>query len=114
MQGQTWGWTSPAIVGLLAAAAVYAGVPVVGEPRGGAAGRPEAVQAEELRTDGGVLAAVQFALTGASVFGAIWSQHVLGFSPIHAGLAMLPLTIPLLFVAPLAGRAYDRFGPRRC
>ena len=59
-----------------------------------------------------MLAGIQFALTGASVFGAIWSQHVLGFSPIHAGVAMLPLTIPLLFVAPMGGRMYDRFGPR--
>jgi hypothetical protein len=25
---------------------------------------------------------------------------------------MLPLTIPLLFVAPAAGRFYDRVGPR--
>ena len=25
---------------------------------------------------------------------------------------MLPLTIPLLFIAPLAGRLYDRIGPR--
>jgi MFS family permease len=55
---------------------------------------------------------VQFALVGASVFGAVWSQQVLGFSAIRAGVALLPLTIPLLFVAPVAGRLYDRVGPR--
>jgi MFS family permease len=59
-----------------------------------------------------VLAGVQFALVGASVFGAVWSQQVLGFSAIRAGVALLPLTIPLLFVAPLAGRVYDKLGPR--
>jgi MFS family permease len=35
-----------------------------------------------------------------------------GFSAIRAGVALLPLTIPLLFVAPLARRLYDRVGPR--
>jgi len=53
-------------------------------------------------TDSIVLAGVQFALVGASVFGAVWSQQVLGFSAIRAGVALLPLTIPLLFVAPVA------------
>jgi MFS family permease len=62
--------------------------------------------------DSAILAGVQFALVGASVFGAVWSQQVLGFSAIQAGTAMLPLTVPLLVVAPLAGRIYDRFGPR--
>ena len=59
-----------------------------------------------------ILAGVQFALVGASVFGAVWSQQVLGFGPIRAGVAMLPLTLPLLVVAPLGGRLYDRIGPR--
>ena len=51
-----------------------------------------------------MLAGVQFALVGASVFGAVSVQQVPGFSAIHAGVAMLPLTVPLLFVAPLGGR----------
>ena len=62
--------------------------------------------------DSAILAGVQFALVGASVFGAVWSQQVLGFGPIRAGVAMLPLTLPLLVVAPLAGRLYDRVGAR--
>ncbi len=37
---------------------------------------------------------------------------MLGFSPIEAGLAMLPITLPLLVAAPVAGRIYDRAGPR--
>jgi EmrB/QacA subfamily drug resistance transporter len=113
MQGQTWGWTSPAIVGLLAAGAVllpaflawerHAAEPLV---------RLTLYRRPNFGADSTVLAGVQFALVGASVFGAIWSQQVLGFGPIRAGVAMLPLTIPLLFAAPLAGRAYDRIGPR--
>ena len=59
-----------------------------------------------------MLAAVQFSLTGLTVFGAIYVQNVLGFSPIGAGLSLLPLTFPLLVLAPIAGRVYDRAGPR--
>jgi MFS family permease len=59
-----------------------------------------------------VMALVQFGLTGLTVFGALWSQDVLGFGPITAGLAMLPLTIPLLIVSPIVGRIYDRTGAR--
>ena len=35
-----------------------------------------------------------------------------GFTPIEAGLGMLPVTLPLLVAAPLAGRFYERAGPR--
>jgi EmrB/QacA subfamily drug resistance transporter len=113
MQGQSWGWGSPAVLALLAAAAVLVPVFLWWESR---------VQAplvtlklfreQNFGADSAVLAGVQFALVGASVFGAVWSQQVLGFSAIHAGVAMLPLTVPLLFVAPLGGRIYDRLGPR--
>ena len=67
---------------------------------------------QNFRAEGAILAGVQFALVGASVFGAIWAQEVLGFSAIRAGAALLPLTLPLLVVAPLGGRLYDRIGPR--
>ena len=69
-------------------------------------------QSSNFSADNGVLAGVQFALTGVTVFGAIFVQNVLGYTPIEAGLSLLPLTLPLLFLAPLAGRAYDRIGPR--
>jgi EmrB/QacA subfamily drug resistance transporter len=113
MQGQTWGWGSPAVIALLAAAVVLIPVFLWWETR---ASSPlvalRLYREQNFGANSAVLAGVQFALIGASVFGAVWSQQVLGFSAIHAGLAMLPLTLPLLFVAPLAGRAYDRFGPR--
>jgi MFS family permease len=37
---------------------------------------------------------------------------VLHFGPTEAGLSLLPLTLPLLVTAPLAGSIYDRIGPR--
>ena len=62
--------------------------------------------------DVSVMGAVQFGLAGLTVFGVFWTQNVLGFSPILAGAALLPLTIPLLLTSFLAGRAFDRVGPR--
>jgi EmrB/QacA subfamily drug resistance transporter len=113
MQGQTWGWTSPAVLALLATAAVLVPVFLWWETRAAAPlVQLSLYRRQNFGADSVVLAGVQFALVGASVFGAVWSQQVLGFSAIRAGVGMLPLTIPLLFVAPAAGRLYDRVGPR--
>jgi EmrB/QacA subfamily drug resistance transporter len=113
MQGQTWGWGSPVVLALLAAAAVLLPTFLWWETR---AAKPLVQLAlyrlRNFGADSAILGGVQFALVGASVFGAIWSQQVLGFSAIRAGVGMLPLTIPLLFTAPVAGRFYDRVGPR--
>jgi EmrB/QacA subfamily drug resistance transporter len=37
---------------------------------------------------------------------------VVGVEPAVAGLALLPASIPIILVGPLAGRAFDRFGGR--
>lgn len=113
MQGKTWGWDSTAIIALFAASAVLSPAFLLWERRHP---RPlvqlKLLKLQNFRAEGAILAGVQFALVGASVFGAIWAQEVLGFSAIRAGAALLPLTLPLLVVAPFAGRLYDRIGPR--
>jgi EmrB/QacA subfamily drug resistance transporter len=113
MQAQTWGWGSSGVLVLLAVSALVMPVfcwwelrcedPVV-ELRLFAAGN--------FAIDTIVLAVVQFALVGVSIFGAIWVQDALGFGPIAAGVSLLPLTLPLLPTAPLAGRINDRHGSR--
>src|ERR1700742_2920805 len=37
---------------------------------------------------------------------------VVGVSPMTAGIALIPATIPVILAGPLAGRAFDRFGGR--
>lgn len=113
MQSRSWGWGSPQTIGLLAAAAVLIPATILWELR-------QSEPLVQLRlfsnrnftADNVVLAVVQFGLTGVSVFGAIWVQDVLGFGPIQAGLSLLPLTLPLLLIAPRSGALYDRIGPR--
>ncbi|MFJ9968784.1 MFS transporter [Streptomyces avermitilis] len=55
---------------------------------------------------------VGFGFFGLSVFGTLYLQYVLGWSPTSAGLAMLPATIFAAFTAVVAGRVCARFGPR--
>ncbi len=60
-------------------------------------------------------ASVFFAV--ASLFGAVFFlaqflQTGLGYGPLGAGLRLLPWTLTLFFVAPLAGALVDRYGER--
>jgi predicted MFS family arabinose efflux permease len=113
MQSQTWGWGSAKTIGCLAAGAALLVVFVFAELHHD---QPlvnlRLFRNHNFTGDAIVLFCVEFALIGLTVFGAIWVQTVLGFSPIESGLSLLPLTFPLLFVAPMIGRVYDRIGPR--
>jgi EmrB/QacA subfamily drug resistance transporter len=113
MQSNTWGWGSPATVLLLAGGLLLVVAFVVLEWRvPSPLVQLRLFLTRNFRGDTLVLFCIQFALTGITVFGAIYAQDLLGFSPVKAGLALLPLTIPVLIVAPLSGRLYDRVGPR--
>lgn len=46
------------------------------------------------------------------IFWAIWLQKSLHFSPLIAGLALLPTTGPIIMMARIGGVWFDRFGPR--
>ncbi len=45
-------------------------------------------------------------------FLALYLQTVLGYSALNAGVQLLPLTVAIVVVAPLAGRLADRIGAR--
>jgi MFS family permease len=57
-------------------------------------------------------------LIGAAVFGmwffvSLYVQQVLGFTPIQAGLAFLPMTLSIALFSVLASRLVRRFGAKR-
>ncbi|GII01829.1 DHA2 family efflux MFS transporter permease subunit [Planobispora takensis] len=56
---------------------------------------------------------VQFGMFGAIFLLTQFLQHVLGFSPLDAGLRTLPWTVMPVLVAPLAGAFGDRIGVKR-
>ena len=47
------------------------------------------------------------------VFGALFLQQVLGFSPLMAGVALLPAVVPSLFASLVVGNFADRFDARK-
>jgi EmrB/QacA subfamily drug resistance transporter len=112
-QSSVWGWSDPRTWGLLILAVVLLAAFLLVERRA----RQPLIELRLFRSrnftgDNIVLFFVQFALIGLTVFGAIFVQDILGFSAIEAGLTLLAVTLPLLVVAPRAGKLYDRIGPR--
>jgi EmrB/QacA subfamily drug resistance transporter len=112
-ESSNWGWGSAKTIGAIGVGAVLLVAFVLIE-RGAASPLVELrlFGVRNFTGDATVLFFAQFALIGLTIFGAIFTQDVLGFTPIEAGLGMLPVTLPLLVAAPLAGRIYDRAGPR--
>jgi EmrB/QacA subfamily drug resistance transporter len=55
---------------------------------------------------------VALAMFGVFFFISLYMQGILGYSAVQAGAAFLPLTLLIVIVAPLAGKASDRFGSR--
>jgi len=114
VRGNSVGWSSPEIVGSLAAGAVVLALFVLWELRAPAPMLP--MRFFRNRT---------FALTNVSslfmffgMFGSIFLliqffQTVQGYSPLQAGLRILPWTAMPIFIAPIAGAWSDRIGGQR-
>jgi EmrB/QacA subfamily drug resistance transporter len=111
--GQQWGWTSPAIVGLLAAFVVLGAGFLVTERR---AVHPMIDLALfRSRPFSAGLASVVVAFAGlftATFLLPFFLEQGSGFSPIEAGLLLTPVPITMALVAPFSGMISDRIGPR--
>jgi len=114
MQGPDWGWGSSAVIGLLALSAIALPVFVFAEQRARdplinlkLIGNPTVVGSDIVYFAG------QFTKLAVLVFGALYLQDRLDFSPLQAGAALLAATVPLPMTAILAGRLTDRYGPRQ-
>jgi EmrB/QacA subfamily drug resistance transporter len=113
IEGQRYGWTSATIVALFAIAAVVFAVFSLWERR-----------VKQPLIDFSLFRSLNFAagnatglLLSAAMMGAfftipIFLQSVLGFSAIKAGLVMAPMSVVIIFAAPVAGTLSDRLGSK--
>jgi len=113
VEGNTWGWGSPAILGLLVLSVAAFVAFVVVEKRAVA----PVVDFDSLRSKqflGANIVAflVSFGMLAMFFFLALYMQNILGFGPLEAGVRFLPSTVLIIFAGPVAGRLADRFGPR--
>ena len=63
--------------------------------------------------DAAVMGLLQFGLLAIVLYTSIYAQQLLGYSPIAAGVAALPMVLPITVAAQVGGRWFDRFGVRR-
>lgn len=114
MQGPDWGWSDPAVWGMLLGGVILFAVFVVVELRP----RTPLIEVDLFRNVSFsvcnlVVFTGQVTKMAMFIFGALYFQHVLKMSPLVAGLALLGATAPIAFTCIPAGRFADRFGPRR-
>jgi EmrB/QacA subfamily drug resistance transporter len=113
VEGNSWGWGSLPIVGLLVGSVALLGGFVVIERRVPApiVDFPLFASRNFVGTNA-VATVVTFAMMSQFFFLALYMQDILGLSPLETGVRFLPATLMIVIFAPVAGRLTDRIGAR--
>jgi EmrB/QacA subfamily drug resistance transporter len=112
-EGQSWGWTSYPILGLLVVSADLLALFVVIELR-------VSEPLFDLRVFGRwqftnsllLVTALSVGLYAVVFYVPLYLQEFQLRTPLNTGLMMLPEALAMAFIMPIAGQIYDRFGPR--
>ncbi|PPD58768.1 DHA2 family efflux MFS transporter permease subunit [Dehalogenimonas etheniformans] len=108
VEGQSFGWTSPVILGLFGIS-LLAGVAFIVAEAKSAAPLIELSLFRNLSFSAGNILGLllMFCLVGGIFLSVMYLQMVRQFTPMHAGLLVLPLPLALMIISPLAGRLAD-------
>jgi EmrB/QacA subfamily drug resistance transporter len=113
VRANTVGWGSAEVVTSLAAGIVLFGVFLAWERRVATPMIQLGFFADRTFTAGNAVAFFLYGgLLGALFLMSQFFQNCLGYSPLEAGVRLLPWSMPTMFVAPLAGKLADRYGNR--
>ena len=113
IEANTYGWTSGRIIGSFVVALVSLVAFVVIERRR----RSPMLDLSLFRSGTYAGANVTMLLVALAMFGvfffvSLYMQNVLGYSAVQAGAAFLPMTVLIILIAPIAGKASDKYGSR--
>jgi EmrB/QacA subfamily drug resistance transporter len=107
------GWTSAEILSLFAVAVVSFVVFVLLERRQRAPMLDLSLFRNRTFTGANAtMMLVALAMFGVFFYVSLFVQGILGYSPVQAGASFLPMTLCIVFVAPVAGKLSDRVGAR--
>ncbi|MGP0036455.1 MAG: MFS transporter [Solirubrobacteraceae bacterium] len=113
VKAQAFGWGSGRTLGLIAVALALLALFVFIEQRSVAPLiRLSIFRVRTLTVANIVLLLVASGLFGMFFFVSLYVQEILGYSPLHAGLAFLPVTVGIALGAGLAQQLIRRFGVR--
>src|SRR6202046_4406057 len=112
VNAQNWGWGATSTLGIVAAGLALLVAFVVVEAHVRNPLMPLSIFRVRAVSVSTVIVLLDFfALFGVLFFISLYLQSVHGFSPVGAGLRLLPLTITFAFAGPLGARLVNRFGP---
>jgi len=113
VKAQAWGWASTRTVALLAAGVGLLVAFLVLESRSHAPlVRLSIFRIRTLATANTVMLLVASAMFGMFFFASLYIQEILGYSPLRAGFAFLPVTFGIIIGAALAQQLIPRAGVR--
>ena len=112
VNAQNWGWGQASTLGIIVSGLVLLAAFVVIEGRVRNPLVPLSIFRVRTVSVSTIIVLLDFfALFGVLFFISLYLQSVHGFSPVGAGLRLLPLTITFAIAGPVGARLVNRFGP---
>ena len=113
IEANSYGWTDPMIIGLFVLSAVSLAAFVLLELHQRSPMLDLSLFRSSTFAGANVVALlVTLAMFGVFFFMSIYMQNILGYSATKTGAAFLPMTILIILIAPISGKASDRIGSR--